>query len=44
MAGHSANASDSDAHQKTFDSFVTFVKRATIAIVVFLVFLAIVNG
>ncbi|MDP2739097.1 MAG: aa3-type cytochrome c oxidase subunit IV [Pseudorhodobacter sp.] len=44
MAEHSANLSSMDAHQKTFNGFVTFVKRAVIAIAVFLVFLAIVNG
>lgn len=32
------------AQERTFAGFVTFVKRAAIAIAVFLVFLALVNG
>ena len=44
MADHHTGQMNIVAQEHTFAGFITFVKRASIAIVVFLVFLAIVNG
>ncbi|MDP1668757.1 aa3-type cytochrome c oxidase subunit IV [Phaeovulum sp.] len=44
MADHASGNMNIAAQQHTFASFVTFVKRASVAIAVILVFLAIVNG
>ena len=41
MAEHEHGTMNSDTQQKTFDGFVTFVTRATIAIIGILVFMAI---
>lgn len=44
MADQKHGEMDITAQEKTFDSFVWFISRGTIAIIVFLVFLALVNG
>lgn len=44
MADHKHGEMDITAQEKTFDSFIWFVSRGTIAIIVFLIFLALVNG
>ena len=44
MADHKHGEMDITVQEKTFDSFIWFVSRGTIAIIVFLIFLALVNG
>lgn len=44
MADHKHGEMDISVQEKTFDSFIWFVSRGTIGIVVFLIFLALVNG
>ena len=44
MAEHEHGTMNIDAQQKTFDGFIKFVQRAVIAIFVFLIFLAMING
>ncbi|WP_376876831.1 aa3-type cytochrome c oxidase subunit IV [Albirhodobacter sp. R86504] len=44
MAEHIQGTMDITAQEKTFKGFISFVKYGVIAIVVFLVFLALVNG
>lgn len=44
MADQATGRMNIVAQEHTFAGFVTFVKRASIAIAMFLVFLAIVNG
>jgi len=44
MAKHEHGSMNSDDHQKTFVGFVNIVKWSIIFILVFLVFLAMVNG
>jgi len=44
MADHKHGEMDITAQEKTFDSFIWFVSRGTIAIIVFLIFLALVNA
>jgi len=44
MAEHKHGEMDISTHEKTFSGFVTFVTRAVIIILLFLVFLAMING
>ena len=44
MAEHKHGTMDYTAQQKTFDGFVKFATRSSIAILVFLVILTAVNG
>jgi hypothetical protein len=44
MADHKHGEMDISVQEKTFDSFIWFVSRGTIGIIVFLIFLALVNG
>ena len=44
MAEHKHGEMDTSAQQKTYDGFITFTTRAVIAILVFLVFLALVGA
>ena len=44
MAEHKHGSMDITDHEKTFDGFVKFTTRSVIGIIVFLIFLAIVNG
>ncbi|MFZ3582227.1 aa3-type cytochrome c oxidase subunit IV [Loktanella sp. DJP18] len=44
MADHKHGEMDVSVQEKTFDSFIWFVSRGAIAIIVFLIFLALVNG
>ena len=44
MADHKHGEMDITVQEKTFDGFMTMVTRATIGIIVFLVFLALVGG
>ncbi|WIV50561.1 aa3-type cytochrome c oxidase subunit IV [Marivivens sp. LCG002] len=44
MAEHKHGEMDTTAQQKTYDGFITFTTRAVIAILVFLVFLALVGA
>lgn len=44
MAEHQHGSMDISEHEKTFDNFMRICTRMTIGILVFLVFLAIVNG
>ena len=44
MADHKHGEMDITVQEKTFDSFIWFVSRGTIAIIVFLIFLALVNA
>ncbi|MEQ6248893.1 aa3-type cytochrome c oxidase subunit IV [Sulfitobacter sp. HNIBRBA3233] len=41
MAEHEHGSMNTDTQEKTFDGFMTFVTRTVIAIIVFLIFLAI---
>lgn len=44
MGDHKHGSMDITEHQKTFDGFVTFTMRTVIAIIVFLIFLALVGA
>ena len=44
MAEHKHGEMDITVQEKTFDNFMWFVSRGAIAIVVFLIFLALVNA
>ena len=44
MADHKHGSMDITTQEKTFDGFIKMVTRGTIAIIVFLIFLALVNG
>lgn len=44
MAEHKHGSMDITVQEKTFNGFMTLVSRAAIAIIVFLIFLALVNG
>ncbi|MDF1872814.1 aa3-type cytochrome c oxidase subunit IV [Vannielia sp.] len=44
MADHKHGEMDCSEQQKTFDGFISFVTKSTIGIIVFLIFLALVNG
>jgi len=44
MAKHEHGSMDTTDHQATFDGFVNFSKWVIVAIIVFLIFLAIVGG
>lgn len=44
MAEHKHGEMDIEVQEKTFHGFVSFVTKSVIAIIVFLIFLAIVNG
>ena len=44
MADHKHGEMDITVQEKTFESFVNWVTRSTIGILIFLVFLAIVGG
>jgi hypothetical protein len=44
VADNSTGEMDSRPHEKTYSGFITFTKRSVIAIIVFLLFLALVNG
>ena len=44
MADHIQGTMDITAQEKTFNGFIQFIKYTVIAIVVFLVFLALVGG
>ncbi|WP_372841710.1 aa3-type cytochrome c oxidase subunit IV [Phaeovulum sp.] len=44
MTEHAQGSMDITTQERTFEGFITFAKRAAVAIVVVLVFLAIVNG
>ncbi|TRD20706.1 aa3-type cytochrome c oxidase subunit IV [Palleronia caenipelagi] len=44
MAKHSHGSMDIEVQEKTFDGFVSIVAKSAAFIVVFLIFLAIVNG
>ncbi|WP_394154642.1 aa3-type cytochrome c oxidase subunit IV [Loktanella salsilacus] len=44
MAEHKHGEMDITAQEKTYDSFIWFVSRGTIAIIVFLIFLALVGA
>lgn len=44
MADHKHGEMDISVQEKTFEGFMTFTSRATIAIIVFLVFLALVGA
>ncbi len=44
MADHKHGEMDITGQEKTFDSFIWFVSRGTIGIIVFLILLALVNG
>ena len=44
MADHKHGEMDITVQQKTFDGFMTWVTRSTIAIIVFLIFLALVGA
>jgi hypothetical protein len=44
MANHKHGEMDITVQEKTFDSFIWFVSRGTIGIIIFLIFLALVNG
>ncbi|MBY6049574.1 aa3-type cytochrome c oxidase subunit IV [Vannielia litorea] len=44
MAEHKHGEMDISAQEKTFDGFMSFVTKSVVVILVFLVFLALVNG
>ncbi|MCK0121216.1 aa3-type cytochrome c oxidase subunit IV [Loktanella sp. F6476L] len=44
MADHKHGEMDITVQEKTFDGFIKMVTRGTIAIIVFLIFLALVGG
>lgn len=44
MAEHEHGSMDTTDHEKTFDGFVKFTTWSVIGIIVFLIFLAMVNG
>ena len=44
MADHKHGEMNIEVQEKTFDSFITWVTRTTIGIIIFLVLLAMVNG
>lgn len=44
MAEHKHGDMDITVQEKTFDSFMWFVSRGTVAIIIFLILLALVNG
>jgi hypothetical protein len=44
MTDHKHGEMDITVQEKTFDSFIWFVSRGTIGIIIFLIFLALVNG
>ena len=44
MAEHKHGSMDTKVHEKTFESFVKFTTYAVVGILIFLVFLAMVNG
>jgi hypothetical protein len=44
MAGHKPGSMDIETQEKTFSSFITWSVRVVIAVVVILIFLALVNG
>lgn len=44
MAEHKHGEMDITVQEKTFDTFVRWVTKGTIAIIVLLIFLALVNG
>jgi hypothetical protein len=44
MAEHKPGSMDITTQEKTFEGFVKFVVRTTIAIIVLLIFIALVNG
>lgn len=44
MGEHKHGSMDITEQQKTFDGFITFTTRAVIAIVVFLIFLALIGA
>ncbi|MBU0782162.1 aa3-type cytochrome c oxidase subunit IV [Loktanella salsilacus] len=44
MADHKHGEMDITVQEKTFDSFIWFVSRGTIGIIVFLIFLALVGA
>ena len=44
MAKHSHGSMDTTHHEKVFNSFITWITRGTIAIILGLIFLWLVNG
>lgn len=44
MAEHKLGSMDIEEQQKTFDVFIKITTYSTVAIIVFLIFLALVNG
>jgi len=44
MADHKHGEMDITTHEKTYSGFITFTTRTVIGIIVFLIFLALVNG
>ncbi|MBC7163546.1 MAG: aa3-type cytochrome c oxidase subunit IV [Roseovarius sp.] len=44
MAEHKHGEMDITVHEKTFEGFVTWAARAVLGIIVFLIFLALVNA
>lgn len=44
MADHEHGSMDIEVQEKTFDSFINWVKYSVIGILVFLIFLALVGG
>lgn len=44
MSDHKHGEMDTTEHEKTFDWFMWFISRGAVAIIVLLIFLALVNG
>ena len=44
MAEHKHGTMNTDVQEKTFNSFITWVTRMSIGIIVFLILLAMING
>ena len=44
MAKHTHGSMDTTEHEKVFNSFITWITRGTIAIIVLLILLWLVNG
>lgn len=44
MAKHTHGSMDTTEHEKVFNSFITWITRGTIAIILGLIFLWLVNG
>lgn len=44
MAEHKHGEMDTSVQEKTFDGFMSMITKGTIAIIVFLIFLALVGG